>query len=207
MDEWTGIRQERYLRAIIARDSPDGTEECRSCSEQFSHWRCRDCLGNQALCRRCCRERHRDLPCHRIEFWTGTHYERDWLCNLGVVVHLGHHSLFFFFFFFNQQFVPRRIYVHVRPSYRLTKEIEDGRLSGVRTSPRLRIGCPTKLEDGGAPPMKAVGDVDGPRQKPRRGSGPGRCCTTNTVSLRRRGRRCRGIAPFSSRFLLPFCRF
>ena len=92
MDEWTGIRQERYLRAIIARDSPNRTEECRSCSEQFSHWRCRDCLGNQALCRRCCRERHRDLPCHRIEFWTGTHYERDWLCNLGVVVHLGHHS-------------------------------------------------------------------------------------------------------------------
>src|ERR1700724_1035842 len=114
---------------------------------------------------------------------------------------------FFFFFFFNQQFVSRRIYVHVRPSYRLTKEIEDGRLSGVRTPPRLRIGCPTKFEDGGAPPMEAVGDVDGPRQEPRRGSGLRRCCTTNTVSLRRRGRQCRGIAPLSSRSLFPFCRF
>lgn len=92
MNEWIGTKQETYLEAIAKRDSPHGVYECSSCSRTPAHWRCKDCLGNRALCRDCCRVGHRDLPFHRIEFWTGTHYERDWLSNLGVVIHLGHHG-------------------------------------------------------------------------------------------------------------------
>jgi hypothetical protein len=92
MKEWTGIRQELYLRAILDRHSPHGTNQCDSCLNTPAPWRCSDCLGNHVLCRECCRHRHKDQPFHRVEFWTGTHYERDWLCNLGVVIHLGHHG-------------------------------------------------------------------------------------------------------------------
>ena len=92
MNEWIDAKRELYLQAITKRDSAYIVNECGSCLKASGYWRCNDCIGNHALCRECCRTRHRDLPFHSIEFWTGTHYERDWLCNLGVVIHLGHHG-------------------------------------------------------------------------------------------------------------------
>jgi hypothetical protein len=92
MNEWIGTRQELYLRAILERDSPHGVDGCSLCSKSPASWRCNDCFGKRPLCRECCRTGHKDQPFHRIEFWTGTHFERDWLCNLGVAIHLGHHG-------------------------------------------------------------------------------------------------------------------
>ncbi len=66
---------------------------CRWCSNPSGHWQCQDCLGGHAVCWECCRSIHSKLPFHRIQYWNGAHYERDWLCNLGVVIHLGHHGL------------------------------------------------------------------------------------------------------------------
>ena len=66
--------------------------QCSLCLKTPALWRCTDCLGNHALCRDCCRKGHKDQSFHWIEFWTGTHYERDWLFNLGVIIHLGHHG-------------------------------------------------------------------------------------------------------------------
>jgi hypothetical protein len=92
MDEWIGTKRESYLAGITTQDSQQGLYQCSSCSASSGPWRCKDCIGRRPLCRNCCRSHHRDLPFHRIEFWTGTHYERDWLANLGVVLHLGHHG-------------------------------------------------------------------------------------------------------------------
>ena len=92
MDEWIGTQRESYVQAIIGRDSPHGVDKCGLCLKTTALWRCTDCLGNHALCQDCCWKGHKYLPFHQIEFWTGTHYERDWLSNLGVIIHLGHHG-------------------------------------------------------------------------------------------------------------------
>ena len=91
MDEWLPQR-EKYLRKITLRDHlADVT--CSRCSAESGCWQCEDCLGGLALCRECCRSAHCKLPFHRIRYWNGAHYERDWLCNLGVAIHLGHRGL------------------------------------------------------------------------------------------------------------------
>ena len=88
MEEWLP-RRRSYLETIIQQDGFAGPH-CAHCSTKAGYWQCEDCFGSQPMCRECCRLRHSDLPFHHIEYWTGTHYERDWLCNLGVVIHLGH---------------------------------------------------------------------------------------------------------------------
>jgi hypothetical protein len=42
------------------------------------------------LCWACCGELHKQHPLHRIELWTGSHWEPSWLWRLGVCVVLGH---------------------------------------------------------------------------------------------------------------------
>jgi hypothetical protein len=88
MNDWLP-KHAKYLRAITLQDHlPDAT--CSQCSDASGYWRCEDCLGGLPVCRECCRLIHCKLPFHRIQYWNSTHYERDWLCNLGVVIHLGH---------------------------------------------------------------------------------------------------------------------
>jgi len=81
-----------YVWAIIGWDSLHGVDQCGLCLKTPALWRCTDCLGNHALCQDCCRKGHNDQPFHWIEFWTDTHYKRDWLSNMRVVIHLGHHG-------------------------------------------------------------------------------------------------------------------
>src|SRR3954466_13367528 len=89
MDEWFG-RRDRYLHTILTGESPSNDGICSLCQADSGHWRCKDCLGSRSVCRGCCRETHHKLPFHRIEYWNGNHYEDDWLCNVGVVIYLGH---------------------------------------------------------------------------------------------------------------------
>jgi len=92
MDEWIGTQRELYVQAIIGWDSPHGVNQCGLRLKTPALWRCTDCLGNHALWQDCCQKDHKNLPFHWIEFWTGSHYKRDWLSNLEVVIHLGHHG-------------------------------------------------------------------------------------------------------------------
>lgn len=62
---------------------------CSSCVRE-GVWRCRDCLGLVSYCSECFRQRHRLLPFHRVEHWSGDHFEAAWLCQAGVVIQLGH---------------------------------------------------------------------------------------------------------------------
>jgi len=40
----------------------------------------------------CFRDMHQQLPLHRVEHWSGTHFEPAWLCQVGVTIQLGHHG-------------------------------------------------------------------------------------------------------------------
>src|SRR3954468_1275661 len=91
MDEWFS-RRDSYLRAILSWESCEPSGACHLCRDKPGLWQCNDCLGNVLLCRGCCLSTHRRLPFHQIHYWTGTHFERDWLYNLGLVLFLGHHG-------------------------------------------------------------------------------------------------------------------
>src|SRR5216684_6275526 len=56
-------------------------------------WRCSDCFGQQPHCTGCFRASHCHLPFHRVEHWTGDHYENAWLSQAGIMLHLGHQGL------------------------------------------------------------------------------------------------------------------
>jgi hypothetical protein len=41
----------------------------------------------------CFRVIHQLLPFHKVEHWSGTHFEPAWLCQAGIAIHLGHAGL------------------------------------------------------------------------------------------------------------------
>ncbi len=64
--------------------------EEEKCSSAPFKWRCSDCFPAPVLCKDCCRESHRQLPFHRVQKWTGTHFIPSWLREVGVSLYLGH---------------------------------------------------------------------------------------------------------------------
>ncbi|KAF8069293.1 hypothetical protein FPV67DRAFT_1415377 [Lyophyllum atratum] len=55
--------------------------------------RCMDCFGADLICPSCCCKRHRRAPFHRVERWTGTHFVKTSLKDLGLKVQLNHSSM------------------------------------------------------------------------------------------------------------------
>lgn len=78
------------LFAILRQECLADNGVCWDCQSDHGLWRCLDCQSKHAVCRDCLRTSHHLHPFHRIQFWTGTHYEGDWLYNLAVTVNLGH---------------------------------------------------------------------------------------------------------------------
>lgn len=79
------------LQALQAREAlPDSPPVCTECSESTGHWGCDDCIGGKLLCRFCMRHSHFSNPFHRIKFWTGTHFRRAALWEVGVYLTVPH---------------------------------------------------------------------------------------------------------------------
>ena len=84
-------KRTQYVSEILARYGPgDPARPCKGCKVRQGSWRCRDCFGGGVYCMQCFREQHRLLPFHKVEHWTGSHFEPAWLCQVGVTVNLGH---------------------------------------------------------------------------------------------------------------------
>lgn len=62
---------------------------CNGCNRP-ALWRCLDCQSSSPSCTECCRDIHRQLIFHRVQYWTGQFYEESWLLYTGLVLHLGH---------------------------------------------------------------------------------------------------------------------
>ncbi|TRM61685.1 hypothetical protein BD626DRAFT_405012 [Schizophyllum amplum] len=60
-----------------------------SVSQLFCCWTCGDFLQ----CADCCVERHRTMPLHVIQLWTGTYWEKTSLATMGLVYQVGHGGL------------------------------------------------------------------------------------------------------------------
>jgi len=84
-------RRDRYVQEVLAQAGPeDWARKCKTCEVRQGSWRCRDCFGGGVYCMECFRVKHQLLPFHKVEHWSGTHFEPAWLCQAGVTVHLGH---------------------------------------------------------------------------------------------------------------------
>ncbi|KAJ7105001.1 hypothetical protein C8R44DRAFT_545459, partial [Mycena epipterygia] len=79
-----------FLR-LEGRGEHRDTSVCSGCSRGAPDHRCVHCLGGgELLCASCIVERHRQLPFHRIQYWTGRAFERKTLKELGLRLQLGH---------------------------------------------------------------------------------------------------------------------
>lgn len=88
MQDWVPLRSE-YLQ-IILDSQRQPLETCHNCRDQAITYRCLTCCTKNYLCWACCGECHDQHPLHRIEVWTGSHWEPSWLWRLGVCGILGH---------------------------------------------------------------------------------------------------------------------
>jgi len=81
-----------FLSHLLRREAPPPDNQCMSCGARQCTWRCRDCFGETDQCSACFRHRHQFLPFHRVENWTGSHFQPAWLCQVGVEIYLGHNG-------------------------------------------------------------------------------------------------------------------
>ncbi|KAJ7433324.1 hypothetical protein B0H11DRAFT_2248022 [Mycena galericulata] len=64
---------------------------CKACGVGPPEHRCKDCMGGgELLCAACIRERHKQLPFHRIQKWDGSFFKRMTLKQAGLRIQLGH---------------------------------------------------------------------------------------------------------------------
>lgn len=91
MRDWVDTQLE-YLARLLAHEAPLPGLPCSMCRQPNSIYRCRDCQGNPHYCDRCLRTQHSWNPCHRIEVWTGTFFQRTSLRKIGLCLYLGHHG-------------------------------------------------------------------------------------------------------------------
>ncbi|PPR08267.1 hypothetical protein CVT24_001139, partial [Panaeolus cyanescens] len=80
----TIAKEYRYPEMKQCHGCPDGNEGV---------WRCRDCLPSYVQCRCCMRKAHLQNPFHHIECWTGTHFRRAALWEVGVYIQVPHHDV------------------------------------------------------------------------------------------------------------------
>ncbi|TEB10132.1 hypothetical protein FA13DRAFT_1759812 [Coprinellus micaceus] len=88
MREWLPLASQ-YLQ-IIQEAQARPPEACHNCQDLPVTYRCLACTSKKYLCWTCCGRLHERHPMHRVERWTGTHWEPTWLWRLGVSVQLGH---------------------------------------------------------------------------------------------------------------------
>ncbi|PPQ87765.1 hypothetical protein CVT25_015008 [Psilocybe cyanescens] len=87
-------RADDLLGALLSRESlrPELSECIHCTSDLRAVWRCQDCIMPVMLCRSCMRETHQDNPMHRIQRWTGSHFCKAELWEVGSYLLIPHHQ-------------------------------------------------------------------------------------------------------------------
>ncbi|KAF7371413.1 hypothetical protein MSAN_00778000 [Mycena sanguinolenta] len=93
--QWAEDHRDIFLAEILRHEGrgehAEWSSTCRRCSERGADHRCIHCMGGgELLCDRCVVASHRQMPFHKIERWTGTHFEHRTLKELGLRIQLGH---------------------------------------------------------------------------------------------------------------------
>ena len=87
-------RVDELLQASLSRQAWSAEKQvCNHCPfNKRAIWRCVDCSLGSTLCRTCMRITHRQNPFHRIECWTGTHFRRAELWEVGTYLLVQHQT-------------------------------------------------------------------------------------------------------------------
>ncbi|KAJ6547992.1 hypothetical protein DFH09DRAFT_926685 [Mycena vulgaris] len=92
--QWAEDHLETFLQELLClegRGDHRSYDICRECSAEKADHRCRDCFGGgELVCKGCLLLRHKQLPFHRIQEWTGVFFKRRTLKELGLRIQLGH---------------------------------------------------------------------------------------------------------------------
>ncbi|KAJ3535047.1 hypothetical protein NM688_g7034 [Phlebia brevispora] len=95
LNEWTRLR-DFFLNEFLWLEGPRNANmacaHCKRGDDNDGVYRCKDCVGEQLLCKRCCVKSHKHNPFHHIEFWNGHFFELTSLKNIGFILQLGHSS-------------------------------------------------------------------------------------------------------------------
>src|ERR1700690_1031893 len=85
-------RVDELLQASLSRQAWSIEKRvCNYCAvNKRAIWRCVDCSLASTLCRTCMRVTHKHNPFHRIECWTGTHFRRAELWEVGTYLLVQH---------------------------------------------------------------------------------------------------------------------
>ena len=72
---------------------PNGQSRCPHCTgSHWAVWRCQDCSFPTALCQHCMCNTHWENPMHRIQRWTGTHFQSPQLWEVGAYILVPHRN-------------------------------------------------------------------------------------------------------------------
>ncbi|KIK72997.1 hypothetical protein PAXRUDRAFT_76446, partial [Paxillus rubicundulus Ve08.2h10] len=73
--EWKDYK-ELYLDILLQLEGPPEPRKCSHCLGGGTY-RCPGCFGMPLFCTSCCGDIHRTHPFHRVEQWTGTHFQES----------------------------------------------------------------------------------------------------------------------------------
>jgi hypothetical protein len=85
-------RVDEILQAMQATEALPESATCANCGGQVAEWRCGDCISGRLLCRFYMRHTHFSNPFHRIECWTGSHFQKTALWEVGMCLILPHQN-------------------------------------------------------------------------------------------------------------------
>ena len=94
-DRWFHMKEfvSRVDGILEAMQDKEGLPDRYLCAEYnitIGHWRCKECIGCNPLCRQCMCHSHFANLFHRIEYWTGSHFRPAALWEVGVYIMLTH---------------------------------------------------------------------------------------------------------------------
>ena len=81
---------EAIQNVILEREYDSDVEKHCACGNGLAIFRCQECFDLEPSCRKCLLAAHHQHPFHRVQEWTGGHYVRRDLGDLGHVLNLGH---------------------------------------------------------------------------------------------------------------------
>ncbi|KAI0058288.1 hypothetical protein BV25DRAFT_1810998, partial [Artomyces pyxidatus] len=91
---WASYRDkflDESLRLAGCGSVLEETTHCPGCQQDVpATFRCRECVGQEMICKECMCARHLRMPLHMIEVWNGEFFARTTLEQLGICVQLGH---------------------------------------------------------------------------------------------------------------------
>ncbi|KAH9840332.1 uncharacterized protein C8Q71DRAFT_702949 [Rhodofomes roseus] len=85
--QWLPVR-DQVLARLLELEGPQDRRRCVMCSQEWSPWRCVDCVGRPSLCTDCCLSRHSAEYLHHLER-TG-YFKASSLLAAGLRINLGH---------------------------------------------------------------------------------------------------------------------